>query len=785
MNQIKEIIIKQKMISNGTKQMILDKFPTKEKIIDKDISILKSFKLSWSEHWKSNALNLLNINNMENLEEFLLNSDPWSDFLLNLEKILQEKWLEKAFRSIRTGSKGLYESRYIDHALISVPPPYKLFKKIIDTLTEHDILCIEAPTGWGKSRLILWISLAFSFTLNQIYYIPEPNDLDIIKLEGMFEKIFKKNMIIIIDDFHLFLDSIDMRRAWRKFFKLAKEEKTKIIVIITSGSETYNKLSWPSEMEFITSTQYLEFWRPDWIDNFKLWFNGLSKTALKKYINETLLDEALKAPNPWVFISVLVNLQEIIKNQFSPKIDFDSILLLTLIIWGYAVSGETGVSVNQLYNGLLWVKTNRNDLWKLLEKEGGPLWDDLNKDDKKEFIEEIIRKIEEWRKKPENPSHIRILPSKGGRIGKNTTIPAPHIAWWEYSLKKIWETDWNQYLTIFDICELTFIHGCEYVFGKWINIPNTCEIFRNCNNIQHLNLDSIEGIMDFSALESCSNLKSLSLSSCGLNKFPHILTKIVGLKTLNISKNQISVISNEISNIRLLETLILNDNPLEELPNSLMKLEYLKFLNLGIDKIWNSVKNYPFLQKLKKKGIDVIGLSSYKWKIVILGAEKEFLKSFLDFYLKQKKYDMTYFTVGLSIYVCDFIFNTSNYYFQVKVIIEYIKNTRINMYNSIRKTFGHGALIVIDLTSLESFKTLEEKIEILIGKLIFDNSVYIIGITNEENETRIGDLNVIEDLTKRYNVHYMELEDIKRQNIEDIFIPLLKVMAKKYEDKYY
>ncbi|MHA1285217.1 MAG: hypothetical protein ACTSQP_22180, partial [Promethearchaeota archaeon] len=131
------------------------------------IDIIEIYELTWSEFWNKKMLKKLGISKLDGLMNYIENPEKWEKFieLINKEEY-GDVWLESAFASIRMCSKGLHDARYLDHALISVPPPISLFRRIFEHFYKNsklvnNYLGIEAPTGWGKSRLLLWLALAF------------------------------------------------------------------------------------------------------------------------------------------------------------------------------------------------------------------------------------------------------------------------------------------------------------------------------------------------------------------------------------------------------------------------------------------------------------------------------------------------------------------------------------------------------------------------------------------------------------------------------------------------
>ncbi|MHA1285244.1 MAG: hypothetical protein ACTSQP_22315 [Promethearchaeota archaeon] len=138
-----------------------------EKLKNTKVDIIELYKLTWSEFWNKKMLKKLGISKLDGLMNYIENPEKWEKFieLINKEEYGDE-WLESAFASIRTGYKRLHDARYLDHTFISVPPPISLFRRIFEHFYKNsklvnNYLGIEAPTGWGKSRLLLWLALAF------------------------------------------------------------------------------------------------------------------------------------------------------------------------------------------------------------------------------------------------------------------------------------------------------------------------------------------------------------------------------------------------------------------------------------------------------------------------------------------------------------------------------------------------------------------------------------------------------------------------------------------------
>ncbi|MHA1285336.1 MAG: hypothetical protein ACTSQP_22775 [Promethearchaeota archaeon] len=140
------------------------------------VDIIKLYKLAWSKFWNKRILKKLGISNPDGLMNYIENPEKWEKFIdfINKEKNGDE-WLESAFASIRTSSKGLHNARYLDHAFISVLPLISLFRRIFghfykNSTLVNNYLGIEAPTGWGKSRLLLWLALAFHLKKRNVFY---------------------------------------------------------------------------------------------------------------------------------------------------------------------------------------------------------------------------------------------------------------------------------------------------------------------------------------------------------------------------------------------------------------------------------------------------------------------------------------------------------------------------------------------------------------------------------------------------------------------------------------
>ncbi|MHA1758208.1 MAG: hypothetical protein ACTSVV_15645 [Promethearchaeota archaeon] len=153
-----------------------------EKLKNTKVDIIELYKLTWSEFWNKKMLKKLGISKLDGLMNYIENPEKWEKFieLINKEEYGDE-WLESAFASIRTGSKGLHDARYLDHTFISVPPPISLFRRIFEHFYKNsklvnNYLGIEAPTGWGKSRLLLWLALAFHLKKRKVYYFPYPEN---------------------------------------------------------------------------------------------------------------------------------------------------------------------------------------------------------------------------------------------------------------------------------------------------------------------------------------------------------------------------------------------------------------------------------------------------------------------------------------------------------------------------------------------------------------------------------------------------------------------------------
>ncbi len=569
------------------------------------------FLLKWSNNWKGKWNKKIGFSNYENFYNFLIESKRWLPVLIKLEKIVKgSKWLQNAFSSIRMGTKGLFQSRYLDYALISVPPPVPLFNKIIGTLEEHFAIGIAAPSGWGKSRLVLWVALAFALKNKKVYYFPDPFTLiDDQDYEIIIELLHNSNILVIMDDYHLKRDNF----FWNKAILIARNNHSSIILLQTLTSETEKSRPWPREIHIITVNEYRSYWETEWVDRFTKWFKGLSNTTLKKFIYIDNLSLAQKSESPWSFVSVIVNLQNLIKKQLSIEQTPDLVILLTLFSWGYAVSGEKGLSPEDLYSGLLWLYRKKRLKWDRLKETGGKLWNFVEEGKKEEFIYFLVEIISLWRKSPKDSSEILLLPSEGRASGPNVPVSVHHIAWWGNTLKKLWKTDWKKWSILEEICEMIIVHSSPRIIGKWISIKDSCEILKDCNKLRSLSLEGIPvknvrtlktcknlqvlnlnwtKVSDISSLYPCKNLQELYLNRTKISMF-RVLSSFKDLQKLSLNRTKI-INLNVLKHLNNLQVLRLEDTDVEDF-KILEDCKSLQTLDLG----WTNVSDISSLESCK------------------------------------------------------------------------------------------------------------------------------------------------------------------------------------------
>ena len=440
-----------------------------------------------------------------------------------------------------------------------------------------------------------------------------------MEVRNSIEKLLDSdNNLIILDDFHLYDSKIIPFDFLIKLYRICSKKKIKnnqLLILQTKLAETRKIAQWSDNISIIKDNEYLEYWEPEWLNQFVNWFKALSFTPIITKYRVDFIEQAKESKNPWSFVSVIVDLKMILEDQFLLPRDADLFFLLTLITWSFCVSNEIGISPIELYNGLCWVKEKRKDLWNNLIKKGGRLWDYVNKKQEDPFLEIIIKQINEWRAQPKNSLIIRLLPSEGGILGNNTPIKSHHTAWWNYALKSLWETnkilkDWSE---LKDILELIIVHGCSTIIGHYLNIDKNCSILQNCTQIEYLDL-SINKVKDISPLSSCKNLQKLILSNTQVEDVSP-LNSCNNLQELILSNTQVEDVS-PLNSYKNLQILYLYGTKVEDVsPLSLCKS--LQILDLSFTQVedvspLSSCENLQELNLCRTQVKDVSPLNSNK-----------------------------------------------------------------------------------------------------------------------------------------------------------------------------
>lgn len=586
-----------------------------EVLQSRKFEILARFKLNWSQYFNEELLNQIGFKNYEDIKNFLKNPNQWEDVIKSISKFdIGNEWFENAFFSIRTGSKGLFHARYLDHALISVPPPSDLLELIINILNSNYILGLEAPAGWGKSRLILWIALSFFLQNKKVYYFPDPLELEGEIYRNSINALLKEtNRVIIVDDFHLRSNSNEELTFWRSCFHFAKKNHNQILFASTKLQTSEEQSFTPYNFQIISSSEYTQYWKPQWVERFEIWFEILNRVIFKKaktfYVERLFF--AKKAKSPWGFVSLLVDLRDLIRKQLSITLNPNLVIIFTVLIWGFVVSRERGISPKEFYNSLRWIKNNSMKDWNLIETTGGNLWNYINNNDKEQFIEAFIHQVESWRKSPRDLTDIRLLPSEGVELGPNVPIVTHHVGWWRYSLKDMWENEWESLLRLKKLCELIILHSSPIIDGIWTSIEDSCKILESCSQIEVLYLDRIE-ISDISSLTSLTNLQELYLSNTQISDI-RPLSSLTNLRHLSLSKTFIYNIHPLVS-LTSLQYLDISQTQVSDI-SPLASLTNLHYLNLNLTEVSDishlaSLTNLRDLKLMGTKLSDISPLES-------------------------------------------------------------------------------------------------------------------------------------------------------------------------------
>jgi len=554
--------------------------------------LLKRYKLSWSKEWskkkqRRSIFNELKLSSVEDLYGFLENLNQWDSFLKILfSKFRGTNWIHEAFESIRTCSKGLYNARFIDYALISVPPPENLVNKIIRNLESENVYAMRAPTGWGKSRLVLWIALLSYFKKQEVYYIPNLLKIDSEnEQKGLLDVMDDSNMVVIIDDMHVEPSEKIPNKFWDDLISAAKKHKNSLLFIQTLIRGREDFLSFPvGDIKILQSDKFTECWSPEWVNRFFLWFQGFKHSSLNNnVIFLNYLWSAKKTTNPWAFVSVLVDLKDLIAKHFQVNKDHEKLILFTIIVSGFVANGEKGLTLEQIYKGMYWLRENRqNDEYKFLKIVLPHNTKNLEMNEKQEFLRNFENIILEWRNPPDKDDRtkIRILPGERYRVGWNSPIKIHHANWWGIGLHDLWIEKY-MHIPEFQNSMLAIV----------LIILHSIENFDSHGFFEFIEEDFRKA--DFRLIKNCTQLKKISIR----------FTKLWNLEFLGELK-QLEAL--ELFNTRIFDLKPLKKlNKLEYLDLHVTNVKYISTLkNLGnlnyLDLTYTSVKNIIPLTSLKK-----------------------------------------------------------------------------------------------------------------------------------------------------------------------------------------
>ena len=553
-------------------------------------TILKARKLKCSKNWNNKRFKKLGLGNIKDLKRFLIEED-WPDLFKKIQNFKDSnEWLKKSFESIRYGSKGLAESMYLDYALINVPPPPSMFEELFSSLHTHKVVGFSAPTGWGKSRTMLWLSLAFHLEKYDVYYFPDPLGINVNVQDAIKEIIAKNKKIFIFDDFHLCPQNPNFMKFKREIISEIKEKDENYLIFIQTKQENEKEISWPANV-FVCLKNYIDYWEEGWKKQFFKWFQCLKNTPLNEFFIPFDESEDPSIINPWGFVSIMVDLREQIENQLIQESTMHKFILITLITWGYCINNETGLSLDQIYSGLLWVKNNKPSYWSELVKSGGRVWDHIYNEDKSNFIDECINIIKEWQRPPSNYHTIRLLPLPRKTLGGSILIIPFHKLWWFNAIKDLWDQNLS--------------------LSPWIKAKEACEYaILNCSfkiNSQYLSDLNIL----FDSLEGLHELQELTIRfHSDLDYILNTIGNLFELKKLILTSNDIKEIPESIWNLPSLEELYLNDNSLTAIPETIGNLENLKILDLSSNMISHLPPSISNLKSLKSLDLSANNLKS-------------------------------------------------------------------------------------------------------------------------------------------------------------------------------
>ncbi|MFX0116496.1 MAG: leucine-rich repeat domain-containing protein [Candidatus Hodarchaeota archaeon] len=584
------------------------------------IPALEKKRLGWLAQKRAKWLPEIGITETEDLKRFLEHPESWETMLQEiLKQPGSDEWFFEAFESIRHAAKGLVQARFLDHAFISVPPPLALFEDILDRIGKR-ALGLEAPPGWGKSRLVLWLALWFALRDIPTIYFEEPRLITPELFENLKNELKKVRVCLVVDDYHLKTKGPSLE-DFEDLVDAVQQSNSSYIILLQTQQRDRDPRRWPisfGQSQVIGQVAYRNHWELIWRDRFQIWFQALQNTPVAEFIALNRLETSKKPPSyPWNFVATIVDL----RTQITENLDTGyKRLLFSILALGYVVSGEQGLSARELYTGLQKLHEHFGDQWKRIRSYGGPIWEFVNANNQEGFEECLRKQIKQWQASPTaSYDHFRMqmLPYDPEiEWGPEIPLRIHHTAWWKEMLQSLWDDEWgkkdNGLLEVIETVILVSASTIEYPTSLQKKMLAKPDILKHCEQIeglswrfakiQHLptTIGQLQNIQELDltgnqlktlpeTFGALTNLKKLYLSNNKLTSLPKSFG-LLSIQVLNLSNNQLEALPQEITNLKNLQVLNLNNNQLETLPQEINDLENLQELYLRNNK---EFKEFP------------------------------------------------------------------------------------------------------------------------------------------------------------------------------------------------
>ncbi|MFQ5979214.1 MAG: leucine-rich repeat domain-containing protein [Candidatus Heimdallarchaeota archaeon] len=527
----------------------------------------------------------------------------------------QTEWFLKAFSSIRQGAKGLYDALYLDHALISVPPPLELWQRVLAELEEVGIFGITAPPGWGKSRLVLWIALARALKGGHAIYYVDPQEFlydlhEYEKRQAADLRAFLRSLadhrmpsLLIIDDCHRREDENWLRAMIRE---VRRENASgapylglTLLLLQTKQPQDRKDRAWPKGLDpryrfnSFSSEDYDGFWEGIWKERFMAWFALLMDDVpiLRMYLEKGRLGLAEKTDSPWAFVSVLVDLKELLKGQLRPLSDR---IVFSMVQYGFVITNEEGLSPEDFFNGLCYLYKKAEEghspfvtYWEQIQTHfDDDLWESVEGNNAGEFSQHLKRLVLKWQESPSDHEQIRLLPHSGSDTSYKRVRPIKsyHAQWWT-ALREIWTEDpnWQTDQELLHAAQQAVLSGTPSLSASGLDVqPDTpqewSEFLQHSSFIQDLTLRNKAFQQLPMDIRNHLRLESLDFAWNKLNCLPGTISLLEKLKQLILYKNDLTELPEELGHLSNLEILDVSDNELAALPDKLTQLTKLQYL---------------------------------------------------------------------------------------------------------------------------------------------------------------------------------------------------------------